>query len=295
MRLACEHLLLDELRQSLRRGPVLRRDRPVRREDLEERHPRAPAAGDRGLVVAHGVVDDPCAERSERGGDAQAGEHEPASPCEVRDQRREREREEHLVRRPDEHEEPDTGPDGGEPPAGRRLHRSCEQPGPYREARREDRVARRLVVERRVCRVHEQQSGGEEGGDAPEDERCRAPGEDRARIEQREGRLEQPDPAEVERQADRDRRERGAEHLQLGDRRVAVEELEVVDEVVPRVATLRHRPAERLDREDDERRRDEDERRATRRHEREEPLPGRAHESRCSRARRRSSRSTRAA
>ncbi len=51
--------------------------------------------------------------------------------------------------------------------------------------------------------------------------------------------------AEVQRQPDDERRQRSAEELHLRERRLGVEELEVVDEVVPGVPPLRHRPAER--------------------------------------------------
>ena len=92
-----------------------------------------------------------------------------------------------------------------------------------------------------------------------------------ARIEaayrSREHELEEPDAAEIERKPDDDRRERRAEDLKLGERRLGVEELEVVREVVPRVAALRHRPPERLDPEDDECEREQRDGRPPRRHE----------------------------
>ena len=127
------------------------------------------------------------------------------------------------------------------------------------------------MEERRVRRVREQQRGGEERRNSSERQRDRAPAEDRGRVEEREHDLEQPDASEVERETDDDRRQRRAEDLELGERRIGVEELEVVGEVVPRVATLGHGPAERLDPVDDEREREQHERGAPRRHEGEEP------------------------
>ena len=76
-------------------------------------------------------------------------------------------------------------------------------------------------------------------------------------VEDSEDELEQPDAAEIERKPDDERRERRAEQLELGERRIGVEELQVVREVVPRVATLGHRPPERLDPVDDERDREQ--------------------------------------
>ena len=129
----------------------------------------------------------------------------------------------------------------------------AEQQRPEREPRRKHRVARRLVVQRRVGRVHEQERGGEEGRDSTEGQRRGAPGDDRRRVEDREDDLEEHDSTDIEREPDDEGRDRGAEDLERLERRPRVEELEVVGEVVPGVPPLRHRPAARLDPVDAER------------------------------------------
>ena len=167
-------------------------------------------------------------------------------------------------------------------------HRSVrrEHERPEREARGEDGVARRLVVERRPGGIDEEEHRRGERRDTPEDERGCAPGDHADREEHAEHDLEQGAPPDRHRQPDDERRQRRPEELHLRERRIAVEELEVVDEVVPRVSALRHRPAERLEPVDGESDDEEDDRCPPRRDERQQTAAEVAHERRLSARRR---------
>ena len=63
VRILRQHLPLDEIGEALGVRAVVGRDRLVRSEDLEERHPGASAASDRRVVVADAVVNRPRRER----------------------------------------------------------------------------------------------------------------------------------------------------------------------------------------------------------------------------------------
>ena len=128
----------------------------------------------------------PSRERRARPRGTAAASDETTAPRDVGEQRAERERQEHLVRGPDEHEHarsrrraPRTARSTGA------AHRAREQQRPDGETGREHRVARGLVVERRVRGIDEEQERGEERGNASEDQRRRAPGEDRDGVQQR--------------------------------------------------------------------------------------------------------------
>ena len=296
VRVTVEHLLLDQRTELLGGRTVFRRDRPVGREHLEEGNPGATSAGDGRVVVANPVVHRPRRKREHGREHARTGEDEPTPPREVRDERREnRQRQQHLVRGPDENEGGQPCAQGDEAPGRRRIERTYEEQRPDGQPGGEHRVARSLVVEGGVGRVDEQQERAEERRDASEVERRRAPREDRAGVREGEDELEEPDPADVEWEADDDRRQRRAKELELGERRRRVEELKVVGEVVPRVPAFGHRPAERLDPVHDERDREEGERGSPRGHERQQALPGSCHARRSRSASRRSSAPTLAA
>ena len=253
VRVLAQHLLLDELGEPLGGRAVVGRDRLVRVEDLEERNPGAPSARDRRIVVADAVVNRPCRERQDSRDDAYGCQREPPAPRDVRDERRDdRQRQQDLIRRANEHEQGEPGSDHHEATGRGPIQRACETQRPHGQPGREHRVARGLVVEGRVRRIHEKQQRAEERRDAPEDQRRRAPRQDRGGIQHREHELEEPDAAEIERKPDDERCERRAEDLKLRKRRLGVEQLEVVREVVPRVPSLGHRPPERLHPVDDE-------------------------------------------
>ena len=170
-----EHLGLG----SARRAGARRRRSPgrssVAREHDEERHPGPSAARHGGVVVADAVVKRPAAEEHDRAREAGARPREPPAPGDGQEERDERERQQDLFAGRMRTSSADPDAERGEAPAGRGPHRAGEQERPQCEPRREDRVARGLVVQRRERRVDEQQAGSEERRDAPEGERRRAP------------------------------------------------------------------------------------------------------------------------
>ena len=286
--------------QSPRLGAVLGCDRPVVEPDLQERHPRTAAPRDGGVVVADAVVGGPPRERQHRGGEACGDPGQATPPRCGGEERNENRGQEDLVRGPDQDEDRDAEPQCDEPPGARPPERPREHERPEREARGEDGVARGLVVERRPGGIDEEEHRRGERRDTPEDERRCAPRDHADREEHAEHDLEHDAPPDRHRQPDDERRQRRPEELHLRERRVAVEVLEVVDEVVPRVSALRHRPAERLEPEDGERDREQRDSRAPRRHEGQQLLHKAAHGRRLPASRRtpaaapRSRRATRA-
>ena len=236
-------MVLDQIGEPPRRRAVLRRDGPVGEPDAKERDPGPSTPRDGRVVVADPVVRSPPGERQDRSGETDGDPRQTPAPRGGRDERHEHGREQHLVRGPDEDEGRDAGAQHDEPRCVGATKRPREHERPERQAGGEHRVARGLVIDRRPSRIHQQQHRRSEGGNTSEGQRGRAPRNHRHGEEQTEDDLEQGASADIHRQPDSDRGEGRAEELQLGERRVGVEQLKVVGEVVPCVPTLRHRPA----------------------------------------------------
>ena len=135
VRLLREHLALDEVAEAPRCVAVPRRDRAVVGEHAQERDPGPSAALHGRRVVADAVEARPRREREDRGREARRRPREPPAPGHRGDERHEGERQEDLVRGPDEDEARDARAERDEPPAGRALHRPREERAPSRRGR----------------------------------------------------------------------------------------------------------------------------------------------------------------
>ena len=273
-----EDLSFDQVAEPARIVTVLGRDRAVGQEHAQEGNPGAPSTCDARLVVANGVVRRPRPERQERGRKADCRPFCSLSPSDGHEQRHEDRRKENLVRGPDQHKHRDPRAERDEAPRRGRRKRLREEPGPEREPGREHGVARSLVEERGVGRVHDQERRGEKGGETSERERDGAPRDDRDGVEGAEHDLESDCAPEIQRDAEHERRERRAEDLERIERRIPVEDLEVVREVVPGVPPLREGPAERVEPEAGERENQENGGAPPRRDDGEKSPPGLFHE-----------------
>ncbi len=80
------------------------------------------------------------------------------------EERRQAERQKHLVPRPDEHEQHDAEPEEREASRARPERNAHGRQSPEREARGRKSVARELVEERAVAGVEEEQGGNEHRG-----------------------------------------------------------------------------------------------------------------------------------
>ena len=229
--------------------PFSGRDRAVGGEHAQERHPRPAAARDGVVVVADAVVHGPGREREHRRRAAGRRPGQPAPPGDRgREQRRERGgsrtwfagRISTSAARP--------GPSATKPRSRRPLAASSRGAAP--RPRDRWRRPRRSRPGGRASRRRDRRGGGARSTSAGTRPKVSAvalhattePAKSTPKTTSR-----RTAPAEIHRQPDDERRERRAEELDLGERRVGVEELEVVGEVVPGVPALGHRPAERLD------------------------------------------------
>ncbi len=242
-----EQVALNRLCQLTRCRTVVGPNDPVRHEDAIE--------GNRGVAVPRecvvppddAVVNHPCADQGDGWNDEGGGGYETHSRRHTDQERHKHHHEEHLITRPNQRQNPDTGPECSEPSHRRRKTNAHREERPTSECRREDGVGRELVKQDPVPGIHEKHDNRRQGSPPPEPTRRKEPGDDRCGIEKRDRRLRQPPTAEIEESAD-NRRSDGcsAEHIPEIDR-IRLEELHVGTEVSAEVSPGPQRDDERLD------------------------------------------------